>query len=370
MMNGQLMMNNPDTSHHRHPLISVKDITHHYGSKIAVDNISFDIQHGEVVSLLGPSGCGKTTMLRLLAGFEQPVNGIITKKEEQLSAPDFLLSPEFRKMGLVFQSYALFPHLTVAQNVAFGLKAENAETREHVRHLLQMLDVEQFAAHYPHALSGGQQQRVAIARALAPSPDLILLDEPFSGLDSRLREHVRDNILHILKSQNIAALMVTHDAEEAMFMSDRIIVMREGRVMQAGRPIDLYCRPQNAFVAEFFGEVNKIPAQSVADGKVQCVFGELEASQIKAQQDAVILLRQEGINLHTQKQTAVQGEVMSTHMLGRNTLVHLSVDKPEEGLHLHLHARLPGLNYLEAGQQVYIEIDPAQAFIFSEEAKF
>lgn len=358
------MMNENEASQAQHPLISVQELCHHYGKQTALKDVSFNIMPGEIVSLLGPSGCGKTTMLRLLAGFDKPASGSIYQHGNEISSSKAVISPEMRNMGLVFQSYALFPHMTVEQNVQFGLKDKKSENTRNINALLEMLDVKQFQNHYPHEISGGQQQRVAIARALAPSPTLILLDEPFSGLDSRLRERVRDNMLHILKSQNIAVLMVTHDAEEAMFMSDRIIVLREGHVMQVGRPIDLYCRPENAFVAEFFGEVNEIPAQASDNGMVRCIFGDLKAPHINAQEQAVVLLRQEGINIHTQKETNVQARVESTHMLGRNTLVHMNVSDPDGEKDLHLHARLPGLNYLEINQRVYLEIDAAQAFIF------
>ena len=347
------------------PLISVQNICHSFGKKQALNDVSFDIMPGEIISLLGPSGCGKTTMLRLIAGFEEPASGSIAQNGKVISVSGHLLPPEKRDMGLVFQSYALFPHMTVEENVCFGLKNEVRKNAQDIDNILEKLDIIQLRKHYPQQISGGQQQRVAIARALAPSPHLILLDEPFSGLDSRLRERVRDNMLHVLKSHNIAVVMVTHDAEEAMFMSDKIVVLREGHVMQTGRPIDLYCRPQNAFVAEFFGEVNKIAAHASIDGQIECIFGKFLAPEVKANQNAVMLVRQEGLNIHTQKQTDISAKVESTHMLGSHTLVHMNTQDPDTGENLHLHARLPGLNFLEIGQDVYLEVDPAQAFIYS-----
>jgi len=366
-MNGAGMMDEFPPMVRNQTLISFEKIYHHYGRISSVEDVSFQIQNGEIVSLLGPSGCGKTTMLRLAAGFETPSSGMITKNNIQISSPDNIVLPEHRNMGIVFQSYALFPHMTVEQNVSFGIKPahyKDAELKDRVADILNELDVLEYANYYPHELSGGQQQRVAVARAIAPSPDLILFDEPYSGLDSRLRERVRDRMLHILKSEKIAALIVTHDAEEAMFMSDKIVVLNEGQVMQQGRPIDLYCRPENAFVAEFFGEVNQIPATGTGSGKVTSIFGTLEAPHIAKEQQAVIILRYEGINVHTQSETAVKGEVMSTHLLGRYTLVHVEIRKPEQNIDLHLHARLPGLNFLHTGQEVFIEIDQSQTFIY------
>ena len=367
MMNGVGIMDETHLKALNQTLVSFENIHHKYGNITSVEDISFQIQHGEIVSLLGPSGCGKTTMLRLAAGFETPSAGHITKNSIQISSPDDMLLPEHRNMGLVFQSYALFPHMTVEQNVAFGIKPDQHEEKaqkQRVADILNELDVLEYASCYPHELSGGQQQRVAVARAIAPSPDLILFDEPYSGLDSRLRERVRDRMLHILKSEKIAALIVTHDAEEAMFMSDKIIVLNDGRMMQQGRPIDLYCRPENAFVAEFFGEVNQIPATGTGDGQIKSIFGQFDAPSIEKDQNAVMILRYEGINVHTQSETAVKGEVTSTHLLGRYTLVHVEIRKPDSNIDLHLHARLPGLNFLHPGQDVFIEIDPSQAFIF------
>ncbi len=366
-MNEAGMTNNTPSMAHSQPLISFDNIYHQYGRVKSVEDISFQIQNGEIVSLLGPSGCGKTTMLRLAAGFETPSSGIIKKHDVQISTPDTITLPEHRNMGIVFQSYALFPHMTVEKNVSFGIKPANYKDtalKERVADILNELDVLEYAHYYPHELSGGQQQRVAVARAIAPSPDLILFDEPYSGLDSRLRERVRDRMLHMLKSEKIAALIVTHDAEEAMFMSDKIVVLNEGKIMQQGRPIDLYCRPENAFVAEFFGEVNQIPAVGIGAGKVKSIFGTLDAPHISGDEQAVMILRYEGINVHTQSKTAVKGEVMSSHLLGRYTLVHVEIRKPEENIDLHLHARLPGLNFLHTGQEVFIEIDPSQTFIY------
>ena len=208
-------------------MITFENISHSYGRQQSVSDVSFHIESGQVVTLLGPSGCGKTTILRLAAGFEDPSHGQITQDGRILSSPHEVIAPENRQMGLVFQSYALFPHMTIGQNIRFGLKQADDEAEQRVIELIHEMDLSEMQEKFPHELSGGQQQRVALARALAPAPRLILLDEPYSGLDSRLRERIRDKMLHILRQMGTAALMVTHDAEEAMFMSDKIIVLRE-----------------------------------------------------------------------------------------------------------------------------------------------
>ena len=225
-----------------------------------------------MVSLLGPSGCGKTTLLRLAAGLEKPRAGCIRLDGQLLSDSQVTIPPEQRGIGYMFQDYALFPHLTVLQNVTFGLSNRGSGSTRRGLDVLEQVGIENAADLYPHELSGGQQQRVALARALAPNPAVILLDEPYAGLDSRLRERIRDEMLHVLKAANAVALMVTHDAEEAMFMSDRIVVLRDGKVVQSGRPVNLYCQPNSAFVAEFFGEVNRVDGV-VANKKVSTPLG-------------------------------------------------------------------------------------------------
>ncbi|GIR97592.1 MAG: hypothetical protein CM15mP100_8120 [Alphaproteobacteria bacterium] len=210
-------------------MITFENVSHAYGRQQSVTDISFQIEGGQVVTLLGPSGCGKTTLLRLAAGFETPISGQVAQDGNILSSPTILVAPERRQMGLVFQSYALFPHMTIGENIRFGMKQTDSEAEIYLAELMQEMDLSDMETKFPHELSGGQQQRVALARALAPAPRLILLDEPYSGLDSRLRERVRDKMLHILRQTGTAALMVTHDAEEAMFMSDKIIVLRDGK---------------------------------------------------------------------------------------------------------------------------------------------
>ena len=342
-------------------MLDFRHIVHAYNGKPSIEDVSFSIERGEVVTLLGPSGCGKTTMLRLAAGLETPRDGEIWLDGKLVSDATHIVPPEDRGIGYMFQDYALFPHLSVLENVVFGLKEKGSAAMRRGLDVLAETDLEALADSYPHELSGGQQQRVALARALAPKPSVILLDEPYVGLDSRLRERIRDQMLHVLKASETAALMVTHDAEEAMFMSDHIVVLRGGQVQQTGRPVNLYCQPNSAFVAEFFGEVNQIEGV-VTNGKIETVLGTFAAPDSCSDgQDVQIVIRYEALNIEPDSAGA-NAEVMEARLLGRASLIHLSV--PTGTDELHLHARVPGLNSLPSGSQVRITVDPSQAFVF------
>ena len=265
----------------------------------------------------------------------------------------------------MFQDYALFPHLSVLDNVRFGLnRLPPAEQRERAMARLRQVGMEGFAASFPHALSGGQQQRVALARALAPNPAVLLLDEPFSGLDARLREQVRDQTLHVLKASGAATMLVTHDPEEAMFLADRIVLMRDGRVVQVGTPTDLYMRPANDFAASFFGEVNALGG-TVRDGRVETPVGPVLA-QGRAEGEAVrVLIRPEALRLDADPGSGPPNlaRVEAARLLGRTSLVHLRVHDGRGGT-IHLHARVPGLFLPEEGRHVAVSLDPRQAFVF------
>ena len=342
-------------------MLQFDQIRHAYNGKISVHDVSFQVEAGEVVSLLGPSGCGKTTLLRLAAGLEQPQSGIIRLHDKLISSEAYLQPPEQRGIGYMFQDYALFPHLTVIENVVFGLSHKGSTATKRGLEVLEEVGIEPLCDVYPHELSGGQQQRVALARALAPKPSVILLDEPYAGLDSRLRERIRDQMLHVLKASNAAALMVTHDAEEAMFMSDRIVVLRDGYVVQTGRPVNLYCQPSSAFVAEFFGEVNRVEGV-VAKDKVITPIGMFSAPKTLTHGSAAsVVIRHEALLIDAGNDGVV-GEVMESRLLGQASLIHLSVPTGRD--EIHLHARIPGLNSIEVGSQVRVRVDPAQAFVF------
>jgi iron(III) transport system ATP-binding protein len=237
------------------PLLELANISHAYDKHVVVSDLSCALAQGAIGCLLGPSGCGKTTVLRAIAGFERIGRGEIRINGTTVSSPSVHVPPERRRIGMVFQDYALFPHLSVADNIAFGLQKSAAATRrERVAELLDTVGLAGAGSRYPHELSGGQQQRVALARALAPSPDLLLLDEPFSNLDVDLRERLSLEVRDILKRTGITAILVTHDQHEAFAVADEIGVMHEGRIQQWDTPYNLYHRPANRFVADFVGQ--------------------------------------------------------------------------------------------------------------------
>ncbi len=333
-------------------------VTHRYGDTIAVNDLSLAAAAGEIVCLVGPSGCGKSTTLRLVAGLERLQQGTIRLGGEVVADGTHDLPPEKRRLGFVFQDFALFPHLSVMQNVAFGLKDRPAAERAAIVHaMLARVHMDRHADAYPHSLSGGEQQRVALARALAPRPGLMLLDEPFSGLDTRLRDAVRDETLALLRQSGAPALLVTHDAVEAMRMADRIVVLRAGLLQQAGTPDDIYHRPSNAFVAAFFGPVNRL-AVRVAGGRVDTPFGAMAAPGLADGSTAEVVVRFEG--LQAGQGTAVT--VAASRLLGAVSEVQLAVP----GLTAPWIAHLPG-PAPRAGASLSVSLDPRQSFVFPAE---
>lgn len=261
---------------HSAPILEVRALGHRFGDKPVLNGVGFCLQNGEIGCLLGPSGCGKTTVLRLIAGFEAPSEGEIFLAGERVSAPGQTTPPESRQIGMVFQDYALFPHLTVARNVGFGLRHLDPDARQaRVAEMLATVGLSGRANAYPHELSGGQQQRVALARALAPRPRLMLLDEPFSNLDVELREKLALEVRDILKHEGITALLVTHDQHEAFAMADVIGVMHAGLIQQWDTPYRLYHTPKNRFVADFIGQGVFLPGTVRPNGQVAIELGEL-----------------------------------------------------------------------------------------------
>lgn len=344
--------------------LRLTDIRHAYGDREILRGLSLEVARGEIVCLLGPSGDGKTTLLRLVAGLEHLQQGRIELNGRVLAEPGQEIPPEQRHVGFVFQDYALFPHLTVEENVAFGLRGIPRGDRVwRVAEALARVGLEAFAGAWPHQLSGGQQQRVALARALAPRPQVLLLDEAFASLDARLREQVRDDTLHVLQEAGIPALIVTHDAEEAMFMADRIALMREGQLVQLGTPEELYLKPADPFVATFLGEVNRLPAR-IREGWAVSVIGSAPARGLPEGSAAELLLRPEGLRvLPAGAEGSTLAEVEACRLLGATTLVHMAVADGAGGV-LHLHARLPPGAVLSRGQQVGVALDPERAFAF------
>lgn len=266
-----------------------------------VDQLSLQMHAGQITCLLGPSGCGKTTTLRLIAGFETPDAGEIRRGGEVISSPDRVLPPEKRRMGMVFQEYALFPHLTAEQNLAFGLSRWSRKERcARIDELCALLDIETLRGRYPHQLSGGQQQRLALGRALAPRPELLLLDEPFANLDVALRHDLRQQVFGLLRCARIPVLLVTHDQEEALSVSDQLAVMRHGRIEQTGHPDAVYGSPASRFVASFVGQASWLVGQRRED-KIVTELGELPQALIGVEhcvcEEVSVLLRPEDVTV-------------------------------------------------------------------------
>jgi iron(III) transport system ATP-binding protein len=259
--------------------LALSRIVQRYGTHTVVNGVEFQLEAGAIACLLGPSGCGKTTLLRCIAGFEPIVDGEIRIDGRLVSGAGVQLAPEQRQIGMVFQDYALFPHLNVARNIAFGIAARPAAERvARVEELLALVGLPGYGEKYPHELSGGQQQRVALARALAPNPQLVLLDEPFSSLDVDLRERLAAEVRQILKREGVTAILVTHDQHEAFAMADEIGVMHAGRIQQWDTPYNLYHRPRDRFVADFVGQGVFIPGEVLDDLSVQVELGVLKSA--------------------------------------------------------------------------------------------
>ncbi|MEM7197640.1 MAG: ABC transporter ATP-binding protein, partial [Pseudomonadota bacterium] len=336
-----------------HTLLSLDGVSHKYVDDYAVEHVSFRLEEGDFLSLLGPSGCGKTTILRLIAGFESLNSGSISINNQVMSDLYKIEAPEYRHLGMVFQDFALFPHLRVTENIGYGLKdVSRAEREETIAELLDFMELAKHADKYPHMLSGGEQQRVALARAIAPKPSILLLDEPFSNLDSRLRDRIRDNLLHQLHKFYSAAILVTHDSEEAMYLSNRIGLLRAGKIVQIGAPEQLYFNPVNSFAMQFFGDTNVIPGVS-RNGLVITPLGEMPAKDLEDGAQVAVYIRPEGLKLTSQitENAPVLGEVLAARLLGRASLVHLQVPR-DEGDNLHLHARIAGHFLPEAGSHM------------------
>jgi iron(III) transport system ATP-binding protein len=276
--------------------LQLSAVSHDYGRRRAVDGVDFTVAPGEILGLLGPSGCGKSTTLRLVAGLEDLQQGEVRIGGSVMAGRGTNIPTEHRHVGMVFQDHALFPHLSVSQNIAFGLGHLSASEREaRIQRWGGLLGLSHLLNAYPHLLSGGEQQRVALARAMAPEPRVMLLDEPFSSLDSRLRDQIRDDTVTVLKQSATATLLVTHDPEEAMRMGDRIAIMNAGRIEQIDTPACVYAAPATPFVARFLSETNELPVR-VSGGAVDTPFGRLPApARLAEGSDALLMFRPEAL---------------------------------------------------------------------------
>jgi putative spermidine/putrescine transport system ATP-binding protein len=303
--------------------LSITGVTKSFGTNTVVKGFDLAVEKGEFISFLGPSGCGKTTVLRMIAGFEQPSSGSITVNGEDMTR----LPPNKRRIGMVFQAYALFPNMNVFGNVAFGLKIAGmakADIEVRVKEMLKLIGLDHLADRYPYQMSGGQQQRVALARALAPKPQVLLLDEPLSALDAKIRVSLREEIREIQKKLGITTVFVTHDQEEALSISDRIVVMNGGRADQIGSPFEIYNKPATRFVASFVGTLNMIDAlvMDTATSRVlvaeQSITLDMPLGNVKAGERISLAMRPEAgsIAANADGNTVIQGQVLSTSFMG------------------------------------------------------
>lgn len=331
---------------------------------VAVDDLSLTVEPGEMVTLLGPSGCGKTTTLRMVAGFELPDSGQIFIGDQEVSRQ----APNNRDTAMVFQSYALFPHMTVGENVAYGLRfrmLSKNQMQERVAQVMKLVGLEGYDRRSPNQLSGGQQQRVALARALVVEPQVLLFDEPLSNLDAKLREQMREEIRRVQQSLGITSLYVTHDQVEAMSLSDKIVVMNQGKIEQVGTPQEIYRRPATRFVADFIGKVNFFPVSrwALSGGQMDVQVYEhrltLEAPETALPRDIVVMCRPEAIQL--QRDAGIPGKVRKAVYLG--SAVEYTVEMPDGALATVVENNpLPG-GIIQPGEEVGLVFDGQNAHV-------
>jgi iron(III) transport system ATP-binding protein len=338
--------------------LGFRNVTQRFGEVTALDDVTLQVEPGEIVALLGQSGCGKTTLLRLAAGVERPSAGSILLEGRDVSSPQNFVEPEQRGVGLVFQDYALFPHLTVRENVRFGLRGyDPASADATALRAIARVGLADLAESYPHMLSGGEQQRVALARAVAPRPGVLLMDEPFSNLDRRLRDVVRDETAALLQETGATSIIVTHDPEDAMRIADRIVLMRAGRVVQIGTGEELYRKPASLFAARFFCDFTEIEGR-VERGAVDTPVGRFAAGLAEGDR-AVVCIRPHGVRI-VPKGFCLPGRVVTRRFLGEVDHVLLAV----AGFDRPLSARLSLAGGVREGDDVGVDIQTDEVLVF------
>ncbi|WP_408958977.1 ABC transporter ATP-binding protein [Natrinema sp. 74] len=326
------------------PVLELDGLAKRYGNEAVIGDLSLAVREGELLTLLGPSGCGKTTTLRLIAGLERPDAGRVRLADETVSGNGRFVPPEDRNVGLVFQEFALFPHLSARENVAFGLRDRDEADREtRVDDLLDLVSLESHGDHYPDELSGGQRQRVALARSLAPEPEMLLLDEPFSSLDADLRVEMREEVRQIIKETGVTAISVTHDQEEALSISDRVAVMNDGDIEQIDTPQRVFRRPESRFVAGFLGHARFLSGEVRGDS-VHTALGRVPRDDVhelghRYDGSAVdLLVRPDDVAASPADESAADGRVVYRRYLGPTVLYRVELDDGETIECLHNHA--------------------------------
>ncbi len=352
------------------PRLEVQNLIRAFDGQRVVDDVSFQVQPGEVACLLGPSGCGKSTTLRIIAGVDMQDSGRILVDGKLICDTQFRVPPERRAIGLMFQDFALFPHVPVSENVAFGLKGGYAANRERVGDLLERVQMTRHIDSYPHELSGGEQQRVALARALATRPRVLLMDEPFSGLDERLRDGIRDETLGLLKDEGAAVLLVTHEPHEAMRMADQILLMRDGRIVQQGAPYNLYNAPVDRDAAAFFSDINVLSGR-VHGALTETPFGQFLTPGVPDGSEVEIVIRPQHLKIDFDRAgqgpaptrengTAALARVVRARFLGRESLVEFVTDEGD----IPLTATVPGVFLPPPGTPMWLMLRRDRVFVF------
>ncbi|NDR55793.1 ABC transporter ATP-binding protein [Pseudoruegeria sp. M32A2M] len=352
------------------PRLEIHAISRRFDGRDVVTDVSLQVAPGQVTCLLGPSGCGKSTTLRIVAGVDRQDSGSISVESRVVSDDTVHMPPEHRGIGLMFQDFALFPHLSVAQNVAFGLDGGYRANRKRVEELLERVDLTGFLDTYPHQLSGGEQQRVALARALAPRPAIMLMDEPFSGLDNRLRDDIRDRTLELLKEENTSVLLVTHEPDEAMRMADEIALMRAGRVVQRGAPYHIYNNPVDRAAAGFFSDINIVRGFS-RGALTETPFGQFLTPGHADGAPVEIVIRPQHLRIDFDRQgrgpnptasdgAAARGVVERARFMGRESLVEFRMD--HDGTILK--ATVPAVFLPKPGTPLWLTLRRDRCFVF------
>ena len=350
--------------------LEIRNLVRHFGGRAVVDDVSIGVKAGQVTCLLGPSGCGKSTTLRCVAGVDRQDSGSIFVDGELVCDGVKSLPPEDRPVGLMFQDFALFPHLSVAENVGFGLRRGVKDRASRIASLLDRVHLDDMGARYPHELSGGEQQRVALARALAPRPKVMLMDEPFSGLDNRLRDGIRDETLEILKEEGTAVLLVTHEPEEAMRMGDEIALMRDGKIVQRGAPYNVYNAPVDKDAAAFFSDINVIRGE-VHGALTETPFGQFLVPGVPDGTGVEIVIRPQHLKIDfdrggsgprptPQDGTPARGVVERARFMGSESLVEFRMDYDGS----ILKAAVPSVFLPQKGKALWLMFRRERCFVF------
>ncbi len=343
-------------------VLTIQKLSKKFGERFAVNQASWSAQSGQIICLLGHSGCGKTTMLRLIAGLETPTEGSIQLERKVLWDPYQQVQAEERNIGFVFQDYALFPHLSVLENVMFGLKKIPKHERQSIaENALKHVSMSHHIHSYPHTLSGGEQQRVALARALAPKPHVLLMDEPFSNLDHRLRDQIRQSTIDILKQTSTTTIIVTHDPEEALQIADQIILMHQGKIIQSGTPKQLYFQPKTLFAARYFSDLNEIKAQ-IQDQQLHTIFGNIATPKhLTSSNEIRCYFRPHQLRVNRIKtENSLAAKIISSKFLGYSQLLKLKIEAEDKVLSAYVEYS----QHYDQAETVYLSLDLSQCFFY------